>query len=495
MLVTVCCLLCLFASAQTVWNRTYIEDRPTMLFTSIVTTDDGFCVSGVTTGTPNNTAKAMLGVLDTSGLLTNYFAIGDSVNANYGLFWNNLMTTKDGKLAFAGYCYDSLPSVLLTFAFGTDSVHSFRYYYPQSSGFQAYSLIQYNDSSFFIAGGRTDSISNNVDMVLLKVNSQGQLQWQKKYNQYIFDYASKVTGLANGNLMLGGARNNLSQGNQKSNTWLLEVDTGGSFVRQWFDPNDSTYAAEGLRQTKDGGFIYGAQKKLSESGGLVVHTFIIVKMDNNFNKQWTYNGGFKSIYTGIHDIEELEDGSFIACGQYPIYGTDTTLWGCIVKLNANGNAIWERNYRGINVSQTLNFLTDIDVLPNGGFIAVGQCQNNTQQPSQVGWFLKLDSNGCEIENCLVGIDPQTPEGGLNSQIQVYPNPASGVVQMEVSSELIGGEVKVYDVHGRVVKKFEVSSFQVSSLKLVVDVSDWSKGMYVITAEKEGMVARGKLVVE
>ena len=94
-----------------------------------------------------------------------------------------------------------------------------------------------------------------------------------------------------------------------------------------------------------------------------------------------------------------------------------------------------------------------------------------------------------VENCILGIDdrPQTTD---HRKIQVYPNPASGSVQMEVSSEMIGGEVKVYDVHGRMVKEWRVASE-----KWQVDVSDWSKGMYVVVATKGEKTARGKMMVE
>jgi hypothetical protein len=49
-------------------------------------------------------------------------------------------------------------------------------------------------------------------------------------------------------------------------------------------------------------------------------------------------------------------------------------------------------------------LIDVDVLQDGSIIAVGEYQGNGNGPVQAGWFLKLDSNGCEVENCLVGIE-------------------------------------------------------------------------------------------
>jgi hypothetical protein len=288
---------------------------------------------------------------------------------------------------------------------------------------------------------------------------------------------------------LGCVRNDINQSIEHANTWLLEVDTAGNVVRQWFDPNDSTYVAEGLLQTQDGGFIYGAQKKFSESGGLVAYTNTIVKMNDVFMKEWTYTGGRRSIYTGISDIEQLLDGSYIACGQYPIYGTDTALWGCVIKLDEAGNVLWEKNYRGINATQTQSFLSDIDVLPDGSLIAVGQCKQSGQSPPQVGWFLKLDANGCEVENCLVGIDGEQQTTNF-SQIQIQPNPANGSVQVQIENEMIGAQVKVYDIQGQLMLLTKADAEQNT-----IDISALSSGMYVVTIDKGNKQARSKLVVE
>ncbi|MBL7779112.1 MAG: T9SS type A sorting domain-containing protein [Chitinophagales bacterium] len=495
MLATVCCALFFVTTAQqTVANKTFFQDRPTMLFSGVIADADTFIVLGVVTGVPNNTAKGIVGKVDSQIQFSHYKPIGDSINADYGLFWNTLLMNTQSEIVFTGYCNDSLASILVgLYSLALDSIYTNRIFYPnQTGGFQAYGIVESIDGGYYIVGGRSNKVTANTDAFLLKVNSNLQQEWIKFYNQLIFDYAKSVTVLQNGNLLVGAFRNNNNQTPQKSNTWLLEVDTGGQFVRQWFDPNDSTYVAEGLRQTQDGGFIYGAQKKNYQSGfSSVSYNATIVKMDSNFNKQWTFirGGNDLSIYTGITDIEELPDGSFVAAGHLTYYGTDTALNGYVVKLDVDGNVIWERNYRGINESQTLNFLSDIDILPGGGLIAVGQCQKSGATPPQVGWFLKLDSNGCEVENCILS-SPLTPEGGIKNKIQVWPNPASGRVQIHIENEMLSGEIKIYDVAGSLLLQNKMEATEMS-----VDVSSFAPGMYVVVAEKQGKVARSKLVVE
>lgn len=491
LIATVCCAVSFFSEAQqTVANKTFIQDRPTMLFSSVEVNADTFFVLGVITGVPNNTAKGMIAKIDKQIQFNNYSSIGDSINADYGLFWNTLMQNTNDEFVFAGYCTDTLASILLGIAsIGLDSIAINRIYYPgQTGGFQAYSIVQSIHGGYYLSGGRTNVMNGNTDAFLLKVDSNLQQEWIRFYNQLIFNYAKAVTTLNNGNLLLGAMRSNSAQVNQTANTWLLEVDTGGNVVRQWFDPSDSTYVAEGLRQTQDGGFIYGAQKKGEQTINDVYKTATIVKLDSSFNKQWVFNGGSISSYTSITDMEELADGSIIACGNKPFYETDSnTVSGWIIKLTANGSVVWERIYRGINETGTLNLLSDIDILPDGGLIAVGQCQKSGATPPQVGWFLKLDSNGCEIENCTVGLEEIY--GG--KQLEVYPNPTKDYFIIESSSDTIELNVVVYDVYGNVVVERREEKFK----QLTIDTKGWASGFYLWSVVAKGKKGeRGKINV-
>ena len=129
------------------------------------------------------------------------------------------------------------------------------------------------------------------------------------------------------------------------------------------------------------------------------------------------------------------------------------------------------------------------MLPDGSLIAVGQCKNLQQQPPQVGWFLKLDSNGCEIENCTVGIDPQPPKGGL---IQVYPNPANDKVNVSFSADEKVNEIVVCDVQGRELLKQKI---QLQNSSIEIDIKDLPSGLYFLQLRNEkGMVATTKFAV-
>ncbi|HLP50195.1 MAG TPA: T9SS type A sorting domain-containing protein [Chitinophagales bacterium] len=471
-----------FATAQTVWNKTYVEDRPVMLFGSVIATDTSYIVSGATYGA-NSIVKSMLGRIDSFGMFSHYSLVIDSNNQNYYTTFNALITNHNSFFVYAGSTYDTTANLFLAISNkGMDSTVLYQYYTPNTYAYNVYDLIEVGEF-YYLAGIRTDRLTNNGDMTLAKIDSAGNRIWERFYNQKKYDYAASITSLNNNNLLLGGHRNDLNSTNERSNTWLMEVDTGGQMVRQWFDPNDSTYAAEGLLQTMDGGFIYGAQKKFEQTVGGVYKTATIVKLNYNFTRQWIIEGGIKGDHTGIKDIEFVDDTTYIACGNY------ANGQGWVIKFTDIGNILWEKKYKGLQPSGTWNILKDIDVLPDGSFIAAGYCQwivNPNNNPPQVGWLLKLDVDGCEMESCLVGINetPKSPaEGGdLNSQIQVYPNPAQSALTIQYDNLPYGSILYVFNATGALIETQPVTG---SAGKLTLNTAAYPNGIYLARIEVEG----------
>jgi hypothetical protein len=477
------------AEAQSVWNKTYIDDRPVMVFSSVVYNDTSYIVSGASTITGSNSAKALLGNIDLSAQLNECRTFVDSNNSSYGIFTNALIKTPNGKLAFTGYTSDSLYYLLFGFADSNlDTISFFRYRDSTTANRNGYGLVYYQ-GSYFIAGFKSVGMGYTGGVTITKVDSIGQVIWESYFHQYLGNKATSITVLSNGNLMLGCVRNTLNTFTQEhANTWLLEVDTGGNFVRQWFDPSDSTYSAEGLKQTQDGGFIYGAQKKNYQTVNDVYKTATIVKMDTNFHKEWVFEGGLVGNFTGFTDIEETATGKYIACGNY----VNSQAW--VVELDTNGTLIWERKFKGLtDTFPTWSLLTDIDILPDGSLVAVGQCQrliNPNQLPPQVGWFLKLDSNGCEIENCLVGIEEPQAQREL-IPLKLFPNPATTEITIAADEAMLGSTLTITDITGR-----QVLAVQLATVNYQLSTDNFSPGLYHVFVKRGAQVmAVGKFVKE
>lgn len=480
-----CFVLTKLCNAQYI-NRIYSDDRPLLVFSSVIEENGSYSIIGGTYGTAPNIGKVWLSKLNDAGDMLVSYIYDDSVNASFAVLTNAFIKTSDGNFAFTGYSYDSQAYLLFGKANKTlDTVTLYRYYTPNTYAYHGYSLVQV-DNYYYITGVRTLSSPQNANVVLVKIDSAGNRLWERMYDQEKYDRANSIISLANGNLLLGAEKNDLNQTIQRANTWLLEVDTGGTVQRQWFDINDSSYVAQGLRQTSDGGFIYGAQKKMQQSINDVYFTGIVVKVDSDFNKKWTFNVGVMGNVTGITDVELLPDGNYIASGNY------SNKFGLVVKLTSDGDLLWERKYEGITDGNAAwNILSDIDILADGSFVAVGQCQrlvNPNQLPPQIGWFLKLDSNGCEIENCLVGVE-SIIQNYETREIQVYPNPFTS----DVSIALTGGYTStanftITNITGQVVYQ-QVETNLAPGYTKMLDLSYLPNGVYFV----EVTTIEGKVV--
>jgi hypothetical protein len=451
-----------------------------MLFSSIVFDDTCYKVAGVTVGHVNNWDKTLIGSINLNGELINYELTKDSDDIIYGFYDNALIKTSKSEFAFTGYAYDSLAYLLFGVTKSAiDSISIFRYPAPNTSAYFGQCLIQ-KDNYYYLAGVKTDSNQNDANVLFARIDSAGN----KLYERVLglndkTEQAKSITQLANGNLLIGAERNDYNAPlTETAHTWLIEMTTSGSLVRQWLDPNDSTYAAYGLLQTADGGFIYAAQKKNEQTVNSVLFVAAIIKLDNNFNKQWEFTGGYQTEETAFVDVVQLADGSLVACGK----NNYREAW--IIKLSATGQVIWDKKYVGIPGMGSESYLTDIDVLPDGNLVAVGQC--TSANPLQVGWFLKLDSNGCELESCLLGVE-EMPKEKLNTQLQINPNPFTGNLSLTITNANVAigsANITLTNPLGQTVYHQQVTNLSSNYTKML-DLSYLPNGVYFIAVEVDG----------
>lgn len=286
----------LLTYSQPLYNRTYKEDRASMLFSSIIQSDTEYKIIGVVSDyNPQlwGYGPMMIGKVNDQGNITQYKAFYDGFRKEYGVFENCLIKTSDGRYAFTGYANDSLPRTTFSiFTPDLDTVQIYEYQTPLSFALKGERVLEYDTNIFFISGLRTDSNTLRSNVMLMKIDSAGNKLWEKYYGlNPVAEFTTSFIKLNNGNMMIGSYRRDFNLTRERSYTWLLEVDTGGTIVRQWLEPNDSTYGAYGLIQTMDGGFIYAAQRRYEQFFNSIYTTATIVKMDDSFNKQWTYRGG------------------------------------------------------------------------------------------------------------------------------------------------------------------------------------------------------------
>jgi uncharacterized delta-60 repeat protein len=254
--------------------------------------------------------------------------------------------------------------------------------YGGPNGDNAWAVQQTSDSGYIVAG-YTGSFGGSLDFWVLKLDSTGNIQWQKTYGGNGFDgcYSpSTLTQTLDGGYIIAGYTNSYGAGN--SDFWVLKLDSTGDI--QW----QKTYGGAGydkaysIKQTSDEGYIIAGE---TESFGAENYDFWVIKLNSNGVVQWqkTYGGNNMDI---ARSIAQTSNGGFIVAGEtYSFEAGSADLW--ILKLDPNGDVQWQKAYGGSEFERAWDVLQTSD----GGYIATGQSSSFENYADF--WLLKLDSNG------------------------------------------------------------------------------------------------------
>lgn len=83
----------------------------------------------------------------------------------------------------------------------------------------------------------------------------------------------------------------------------------------------------------------------------------------------------------------------------------------------------------------------------------------------------------------------------NNDLKIYPNPASDEVNIQFTYEgLEETTIIISDAGGNVVDRINLGEFE-GTYSSLIDVSEWSKGVYFIQIERSGMNMIEKLIIE
>jgi len=282
-------------------------------------------------------------------------------------------------------------------------------------------LAKTSDGGYIVVGGTTSYGAGDRDIWVLKLDSQGNVQWQRTFGSSLFDWAHHVVQTSDGGYIISGATSfglGFLGGGWGYDIWVLKLDSQGNIQWQKTYGGWSLEAPETIQQTSDGGYILVG---VTQSFGFGPVDMLIIKLDSQGNIQWakTYVGMGYEI--GFY-IRQIQDGGYIVSGSTSSFGAGG--WDLLVlKLDPNGNIQWAKTYGG--AANEYPYGAVIDQLPDGGYVLVGSTSSFGAGGWDI-WILKLDSNG-DIPGCGFIASANVSVIDITSLIYVsVPNPVIGV---------------------------------------------------------------------
>ncbi|MFD1062733.1 hypothetical protein ACFQ1Q_05700 [Winogradskyella litorisediminis] len=187
--------------------------------------------------------------------------------------------------------------------------------------------VEMPDGGFIIAGGSdsedTDITGNKgtYDFWVIRINSSGDLVWEKSFGGSQTDEARAIAKTSDGNIVItGDTRSNdldVLGNNGAADFWLIKIDIDGNLLLQKTFGGSGFDVARDVSPTRNGGFLVTGSSRSSDgdvSENKGQNDAWALKTDSNGNIQWQKSIGGSNI-DFAYSITELNDQSVIVVGD------------------------------------------------------------------------------------------------------------------------------------------------------------------------------------
>jgi hypothetical protein len=367
------------------WAKVYGGIKNDMAYAIQQTADGGYVVAGSTESFGAGSADIWILKLDGNGSAVWQKTYGGG--GNEYPYLSSVNQTEDGGYVVSGYTesFGAGNRDIWILKLDSNGETAWQKTYGDAGHDYATSVQQTTDGGYVISGHK-GSGGASEDGLIQKINANGDVIWQKTYAGSDEDYPILVQQTTDNGYIMAGYTMSFGAGNRDS--WILKLDADGNTMWQKTYGGSNDDRAYSINQTTDGGYIVAGQT--SSFGASGVESWIL-KLDSNGDTVWQKSyGGAGNDYA--LSVQQTADSGYIVAGQTSSFGASGyDSW--ILKLDNNGNSIWQKRYGGAgnDLAYSVQQTTD------GGYIVAGSTQSFGAGGYDF-WILKLDGNG-NINNC------------------------------------------------------------------------------------------------
>ena len=380
------------------WAKTYGGSREDRSHSIQQTLDGGFIVAGKTLSFGAGVDDFWVLKLDNYG--------NASWQKTYGGIWADWalsiqQQTTDGGYILAGYTssFGAGWADIWVLKLDSNGNISWQKTYGESDTDWTNCIRQTTDGGYIVAGHTKNFGVDDFDIWVLKLDSDGNISWQKTYGGINDDWAYSIQQTLDGGFIVAGVTNSFGAG--YDDFWVFKLDSDGniSWQKTYGGINDDW--AYSIQQTLDGGYIIAGVTTLSSVGGDIW----VLKLDSNGNISWqkTYGGGS---FDEANSIQQTSDGGYIVAGRTLSFGAGIDdCW--VLKLDSIGDISWQKTY-GKNLG---DWAYSVQETFDAGYIVSGLMDLAKHSSGDFGvgnfFVLKADGNG-NIPDCdIIGISNAT----------------------------------------------------------------------------------------
>ena len=318
------------------------------------------------------------------------------------------------------------------------------------------------------------------DAWVVKLDASGNLVWQNPLGGSNSEEAFSVISTSDGGYMVAGYTSsnngNVSGFKGTNDYWVVKLNSNG--ILQWQKCLGGTKgdSARDIIQTLDGGYLVVGESQ-SNDGDVTGHfgasntpDYWAVKIDASGNIIWEKSYGGTN-YDYARAVCQTTDGNFgivgttdSSNGQVSSYFGTQDYW--MVLIDGTGSVIWDKSLGGTNMDNAYSVIQTQDE----GFVVIGTSSStNGHVTGNNGgvdyWVVKLDNSSLSVNDY-----------NFNSTVTLYPNPVN--TKLHINSTDVIKNIGLYTLSGQL-----VFSHQNENLEYI-NVSNLPKGVYILTLENE-----------
>ncbi|HVU85235.1 MAG TPA: immunoglobulin domain-containing protein, partial [Puia sp.] len=283
--------------------------------------------------------------------------------------------------------------------------------------FETGAFIHPTPDGGYIFAGTSSSVDCNItgnlggsDYWVVKMNSTGEVLWQKHYGGSKNEYAWSFAPAPDGGYFVSGetesADGDITLNHGIRDYWVIRIDGAGNLLWQKSLGGSGDDEAFSVQATADGGCITAGFTESNDgdvTGNHGKRDYWVVKLNNTGGIQWQKAlGGSESEFAW--SVQLTDDGGYIVAGSAASNNDDVSgnhqssggafldFW--VVKLNSAGSLLWQKCYGG-NGNE---IAYAIQPSHDGGFLVCGSAESaDGDLHCNAGitdmWVIKINSTG------------------------------------------------------------------------------------------------------
>jgi hypothetical protein len=323
------------------------------------------------------------------------------------------------------------------------------------------------------------------DFWILKLDPLGNIQWQRCLGGIFRESPTGLTQTSDGGYIIGGVaiinNGDVSGCHGHFDYWIVKLDSSGNLLWQRCIGGSSNDAANAVISTSDGGcLVFG---EASSIDGDVSNNYgswdaWLVKLDTLGNIEWDKNYGGSNSESG-KALAQYNDSAIYLLSFSQSFDGDVSgnhgmgdFW--LTKTDINGNLLWEKCYGGSNTDMptSVYVINDYELIMTGyskssdGDLSFNHGGNCNGFVCDDLWVVKINDTPVSVQ-----------EISAEESIHIYPNPFQHSIHIS-STAVLNGNIKIFNALGDIVSTLPVKE------NLSIDLNHLSEGIYFLEYRDE-----------